>query len=325
MPENDAPHLALSDSAARQLANATKTVAQMSTITPRWLVRLMQWVPVEAGIYRLNRVRHPEDVEVACPPRGEGDLPLTFVDYEESPREYFLSSVSAVLDVHTRVSDLYSNPYDQIEEQLRLLIESIKERQEGELINNQEYGMLTNVAPGQRISTRTGAPTPDDLDELITRVWKEPAFFLTHPAAIAAFGRECTRRGVPPPTVSLFGSQFLTWRGLPLVPSDKVPVVDGKTKMLLLRVGESRQGVVGLYQRGLPGERGLGLSVRFMGISRNAIASYLISLYCSLAVLTPDALGVLDDVEVGKYHEYGHTYSAQPAPKASGRRGGAAR
>jgi len=49
-------------------------------------------------------------------------------------------------------------------------------------------------------------------------VWKEPAFFLAHPKAIAAFGRECTRRGVAPPTASLFGSQFLTWRGLPLVP-----------------------------------------------------------------------------------------------------------
>ena len=322
MPENQGPQLALSDSAARQLANATKTVAQMSTITPRWLVRLMQWAPVEAGIYRVNRVKHPEDVAVACPPRGESELPLTFVDYEESPREYFLSSVSAVLDVHTRVSDLYSNPYDQIEEQLRLLIESIKERQEGELVNNQEYGMLNNAAPEQRLSTRAGPPTPDDMDELITRVWKEPAFFLTHPAAIAAFGRECTRRGVPPPTVSLFGSQFLTWRGLPLVPSDKVPVVGGKTKVLLLRVGEARQGVVGLYQPGLPGERGLGLSVRFMGISRNAIASYLISLYCSLAVLTPDALGVLDDVEVGKYHDYGDKYATPPAPaRAPARRG----
>jgi hypothetical protein len=143
-------------------------------------------------------------------------------------------------------------------------------------------------------------------------VWKEPAFFLAHPLAIAAFGRECTRRGVPPPTASLFGSQFLTWRGLPLVPSDKVPIVDGKTKVLLLRVGESRQGVIGLYQPGLPGERGMGLSVRPMGISRNAIASYLISLYCSLAILTHDALAVLDDVEIGKYHDYGHKYATAP-------------
>lgn len=155
-----------------------------------------------------------------------------------------------------------------------------------------------------KIKARTGAPTPDDLDDLISLVWKEPAFFLAHPKAIAAFGRECTRRGVPPPTVSMFGSQFLTWRGLPLIPCDKIGITGGKTSILLLRTGESRQGVVGLYQPGLQGEQGMGLSLRFMGINHKAIASYLVSLYCSLAVLTEDALGVLENVEVGKYHEY---------------------
>lgn len=300
--------LALSDAAARQLANATKTVPQLSTITPRWLTHLLQWVPVEAGIYRLNKVKDPEAVRVLCAKRDESDLPVTFADYQDRPREYFLNSVATVLDVHTRVSDLYSSPHDQIKEQLRLVIETIKEKQESELINNPDYGLLANVADEQRLATLTGAPTPDDLDDLLTHVWKEPAFFLTHPKAIAAFGRECTRRGVPPPTVSLFGSQFLTWRGLPLVPSDKVPVNDGKTSILLLRVGDKRQGVVGLYQPGLPGEQGPGLSVRFMGIDKNAIASYLISLYCSLAVHSDDALAVLEDVEIGKYHEYPDTY-----------------
>jgi hypothetical protein len=300
---------ALGDSAARQLANATKTVPQLSTISPRWLVHLLQWTPVEAGIFRLNRVKNPLNVQVACSQRDEAALPQTFVDYEEQPREYFLNAVTTILDVHTRVSDLYSSPHDQIREQLRLTIETIKERQENELINNPEYGLLASVDPSQRISTLNGAPTPDDLDELITKVWKEPAFFLAHPLAIAAFGRECTRRGVPPPTVSLFGAQFLTWRGLPLIPSDKVPFDDnGRTKILLLRVGDKRQGVVGLYQPGVAGEQSPGLSVRFMGINRNAIASYLISLYCSLAVLTEDALAVLDDVEVDKYHDYPATY-----------------
>ena len=66
--------------AARQLANATKTTAQLDTITPRWLTRLLQWVPVEAGIYRLNRVKHPETVEIACPPRDESELPQTYVE-----------------------------------------------------------------------------------------------------------------------------------------------------------------------------------------------------------------------------------------------------
>ncbi|HET6896979.1 MAG TPA: family 2A encapsulin nanocompartment shell protein [Vicinamibacteria bacterium] len=301
-------HLALSDSAARGLANATKTVPQMSTISPRWLVHLLQWVPVEAGIYRVNQVKNPDAVQVACAKRDEAEVPQTFVDYVENPREYFLSTVTTILDVHTRVSDLYSSPYDQIREQLRLIIEMIKERQESELINNAEYGLLANVDKAQRLKPRAGAPTPDDFDDLIASVWKEPAFFLTHPRGVAAFGRECTRRGVPPPTVSLFGSQFLTWRGLPLIPSDKVPLEDGRTKVLLMRVGEKRQGVVGLFQPGLTGEQSPGLSVRFMGVGRNAIASYLISLYCSLAILTPDAVAVLDDAEVGKFHDYADKY-----------------
>jgi len=299
---------ALTDVAARQLANATKSAAQLNTITPRWLVRMLHWTPVEAGIYRLNRVINPESVLVACPPRDESELPTTYVGYEEHPREILLNSVATIVDIHTRVSDLYSNPYDQIEEQLRLTIEIVKERQESELINNADYGMLASASPEQRLSTLAGPPTPDDFDQLITKVWKEPAFFLTHPLGAAAFGRECTRRGVPPPTVSLFGSQFITWRGIPVIPSDKVPVEGNKTKVLLLRVGEQRQGVVGLFQPGLTGEKSPGLSVRFMGISRNAIVSYLVSLYCSLAVLTPDALAVLDNVEVGKFHEYAHTY-----------------
>jgi len=308
----------LSEGAARQLANATKTHAHWAGITPRWLVNFLTWTPVEAGIFRLNRVRDSEGdrIDVECsPPRGQNpDLPETFVDYEETPREYFLKAVTTVLDVQTRVSDLYSQPFDQVQEQLRLLIEKVKERQESELINNAEYGLLASVALAQRLKTRKGPPTPDDLDELLSRVWKEPGFFLAHPRTIAAFGRECTRRGVPPPTVTLFGTTFITWRGVPLVPSDKVRIETGsdgveRSKILLIRTGEKKQGVVGLFQPGVPGEVAPSLSVRFMGINRKAIASYLISLYCSLAVLTDDALAVLEDVEVGRYPDYTHAYA----------------
>ena len=295
---------ALGDIAARQLAIATRTVPQLPIITPRWLTHLLSWIPVEAGIYRVNKVKDHSTIQVDCSGRDERLLPQSYVDYIENPREYLLSSVNTVVDVHTRISDLYSKPYNQISEQLRLTIETIKERQESELINNKEYGLLSSVVPSQVIKTRTGAPTPDDLDELITKVWKEPGFFLLHPLAIAAFGREATRRGVPPPTVSLFGSQFLTWRGIPLIPSDKVPVVNNKSKIILIRTGESRQGVVGLYQPNLPGQQTPGLSVRFMGINDQAIASYLVSLYCSLAVLVDDAIAVLDDVVINNYHEY---------------------
>ena len=306
MPEKAEVRHTLSEQQARQLANVTKTVPMMEAITPRWLVTFLSWVPVEAGTYRVNKVKvtRPGTRTIECSPDEEIDLPEIYVDYEEKPREYTLNAVTTVLDVQTRISDLYRSPHDQIREQLRLMIEKVKERQESELVNNAEYGLINNVAPEFKVKARKGAPTPDDLDELIARVWKEPCFFLAHPRAIAAFGRECTRRGVPPPTVNLFGSQFLTWRGIPLVPSDKLAIKNEKTSILLLRTGEKRQGVIGLFQPGLPGEVSPSLSVRFMGINHKAIASYLISLYCSIAVLTEDAIGVLENVNVDQYHEY---------------------
>jgi len=305
VPE-DVNRVSLREEAAFQLASVTKTAPQFGAITPRWLVRLLDWKPLESGTFRLNKVDESKAIESVCSHEDESTIASTFVGYLDEPREYRLSSINAVLNVHTRVSDLLSNPYDQVREQLRLLIESVKEKQESELLNNADYGLLNNVADSQKLKTRKGAPTPDDLDELLTKVWKEPSLFLAHPRAIAAFGRECTRRGVPPPTVSLFGAPFLTWRGVPLIPSDKLAVrsKDQKSKILLLRVGEKKQGVVGLFQPGLPGEQSPGLSVRFMGIDQRALASYLVSLYCSAAVLTDDAIALLEDVDVGQYHEY---------------------
>jgi len=245
-------------------------------------------------------------------------IPETYVDYELKPREYSLNAVQTVVRVHTRVSDLYNDPHNQLEQQLRLTIEGMKEKQEWELINNKDFGLLHNVDPGMRISTRYGAPTPDDLDDLLGLVWKKPAFFLAHPKAIAAFERECTWRGVPPVTVNLYGAPVITWRGVPIIPSDKLEVSGhlasrglGTTNILLVRVGEEEQGVVGLHQAGIPGEIAPSLSARLMGLDKLGVASYLLTLYFSLAVLTDDALAVLENVEVGYYHDYQHKTTKQ--------------
>lgn len=242
---------------------------------------------------------------------GEPELPPALVDYEMDPAEYPLQVIQTVLRAHTRVTDLYNNPIDQLSEQLRHSIEAIKERQEWELINNPQFGLLNAANNTMRVHTRKGTPTPDDMDELISRVWKKPAFFLAHPAAIAAFGRECTLRGVPPATVQLFGSPFITWRGIPIIPTDKLLVggrsrpIDGigRTNIILIRVGEADQGVVGLHHVGIPGEVQPSLAIKLMGINRRSVAEYLVSLYFSLAALTDDAVGVLEDVEVGTYHD----------------------
>ena len=303
--------LSLGPIAARQLSTATVTIPQWDYITPRWLLNLLPYVNVDGGAYRINRVIDKKGKggallpELATVGGGENELPTTYVDFEENPQEIELSAITTVLHTHTRITDLYSNKIDQLREQVRLTVEAVKEREEHELINNLEFGLLNKVSDKYRIKTRKGQPTPDDLDELLNLVWKRPAFFLAHPKAITAFGREATRRGVPPVVVHLFGSPFITWRGIPLIPSNKIPIAkDGTTRILLLRVGEDKRGVVGLQKVGVAGEVEPGLSVRYSGTSDNSIASHLVTRYFSLAVLADDALGSLDGVVLNKYHEY---------------------
>ncbi|MEV6564652.1 family 2B encapsulin nanocompartment shell protein [Streptomyces kronopolitis] len=231
---------------------------------------------------------------------GEPSLPGTFVDYDLAPREYELSVAQTVLRTHSRVGDLYSDPMNQVEEQLKLTVQALRERQEHEMINNPEFGLLRNVALPQRIHTRSGPPTPDDLDDLLATVWKDPGFLLAHPQTIAAIGRECSARGLYPTAVDFMGHSLPSWRGVPIFPCNKIPVTKERTSsILLMRTGEEKQGVVGLHQTGIPDEYEPSLSVRYMGLDDRAVLQYLVSAYYSAAVLVPDALGVLDDVQIG--------------------------
>ncbi len=252
-----------------------------------------------------GRLKKPQDkagqaaIPLAAGHAGEPSIQGGYVDYELAPREYELSVAQTVLRVHTRVADLFSNTMDQTEQQLRLTIEALRERQEYELINNRDFGLLHNADLKQRVHTRHGPPTPDDMDELLSRRRKS-RFFLAHPRTIAAFGRECTRRGIYPTTVDVQGSPCMAWRGVPLLPCDKIPITEQRTSsILVLRTGQEDQGVVGLRRTGLPDEVEPGLSVRRMDLTDKAITNYLVSTYFSAALLVPDALGVLENVELG--------------------------
>jgi CRP-like cAMP-binding protein len=243
------------------------------------------------------------DVPVQAGHVGEPVLPGGFVDYELSPREYELSLTQTVLRVHTRVADLYNDPMNQTEQQLRLTIEEIRERQEWELVNNREFGLLHTADYGQRISTFAGPPTPDDLDELLS-MRRKTRLFLAHPKAIAAFFRQCNRRGLVPGTVNVDGHEVPAWRGVPIFPCGKIPISEQHTSSIIaLRTGEADQGVIGLYQTGIPDEYQPGLNVRFMGIDTTAIMSYLVTAYYSLAILVPDAAGILENVQIGRMPE----------------------
>ncbi|GHJ35721.1 family 2B encapsulin nanocompartment shell protein [Streptomyces sp. TS71-3] len=254
-----------------------------------------------SSLPRQRQNRHGEaEIAMSAGHTGESSLPGAFVDYELKPREYELSVAQTVLRVHSRVADLYNGPMNQTEEQLRLTIEALRERQEHELINNREFGLLHNADFKQRIQTHSGPPTPDDLDELLCRR-RGSRVFLAHPRTIAAIGREFNARGLYPNHVDLGGQQVPAWRGVPILPCNKIPITKENTSsVIVMRTGEENQGVIGLRQTGLPDEYEPGLSVRFMGIDDKAIISYLVTTYYSAAVLVPDALGVLENVQIAR-------------------------
>ncbi|MFI5776359.1 hypothetical protein [Nocardia sp. NPDC051570] len=223
----------LSTTAAAQLAHTTKSEPQMQGITSWWLTRMLPWVEVKGGVYRVNR----------------------------------------------RLTHTVGN---------------------GDLVNNPDFGLLNNCDLKQRIYTEAGPPTPDDMDELLS-MRRHTKLFLAHPKAIAAFGRECNKRGLYPEPIDVDGHRIPAWRGVPIYPCGKIPVSNTQTTSILaMRIGEKDQGVVGLHQTGLPDEYEPGLNIRFKGIDDRSIISYLVSCYYSAAVLVPDALGVLDNVLVAR-------------------------
>lgn len=262
---------------------------------------------LHAHVERYKEMRRaPQDkagqaaIKLSAGHTGEVALPGTYADYDPSPREYELSLAQTILHVHSRVGDLFNDPMDQLEEQLRLTVHALRETQEHELINNRDFGLLHAAEYKQRINTRTGPPTPDDMDELLCRR-RNTKCFLAHPRAIAAFRQECTKWRIDPEIVEFEGSRVAAWRGTPILPVDKIPISErGTTSILAMRVGVEKQGVIGLFRDKLADEREPGLSVRKMGINDKAIGSYLVSTYYSAAALIPDALGVLENVEINR-------------------------
>ncbi|MEV5894827.1 family 2B encapsulin nanocompartment shell protein [Nonomuraea fuscirosea] len=251
----------------------------------------------ESLLRPVNR-RGEAAVAVSAGHTGEPVIDGTFVDYDLHPREYELSVAQTILRVHTRVADLYNDPMNQIEQQLRLTVHELRERQEWELLNNREFGLLHNTDYDQRIYPWSGPPTPDDLDELIA-MRRKTRLLLAHPKAIAAFFRECNKRGLVVGSIEVNGHEVPAWRGIPIFPCGKIPISAGRTTSILaLRTGEDDQGVVGLHQTGIPEEYEPGLNVRFMDINEQAVMSYLVSAYYSVAVLVPDAIGILEDVDI---------------------------
>ena len=291
--------------------------------SPRWICQMMvqrACVPVTGGIYRLNKVAEPfiqvqtstgsplvnlpsQNLHIMHSHNEGTTLSSSYAAYDEAPREIHLSPIQTVVKMHTRIPALYSTHHNQLEMQLSLAAEWMYESKENLIFNHPDWGLVNSVAPRLQLKSAEG-PTPDLLDEMLSRIWKVPDVFVMHPEAIAVFAQTCSKMGITLETIEFNGGHFITWRGLPILPTNKLYLSDGKgtqlqdrkaggakTNVLLLRMGEDKQGVISLYAAGTEGSpRFPFITVDFMGISDESVASYLMTMYAAIAVLTAGAL-----------------------------------
>lgn len=164
-----------------------------------------------------------------------------------------------------------------------------------------EYGLLSQVTPEQTNKTLGGAPTPDDLDALLTKVWKTPARSSlpirsvwppsagsAPTAAFPVVSESLRRRSSSPGAASRSQRQ--------------IAVVKGKTKFIW-SAPAGHWSASRPVQPGLVGEQGARSVGALQGSNTPAVTTWC-RCTSSLAVLTDDALAVLEGVAVDQFHEY---------------------
>lgn len=326
---------------ARTLSSTTKSAPIWSPRTPRWILEFLRTqalVPVEGGTYQINHVIddeagtqiHPEPllyVASATLKASHSHPDQTPVEssaalYETAPREIRLQPVQSIVKIPNRVPALYSDHHDQLQSQLRVNSEFIYETAENMVFNHPDYGLLNNVAPRMQFQAE-GPPTPDVLDDLLALAWRRPDLFVMHPDTLAELRKQANAQSLRLEEVEIFGSSFSTWRGLPIVPSNKLHLVadegtrgsgekgkgkEGKgkegtarvrgiarTSILVMRLGEAKQGIVYLCPKGVEGNlRQPSITVDFMGLDDQAMLRYLLTAYTAVAVLSSGALARAD-------------------------------
>jgi hypothetical protein len=335
-PSNgDSTGTLLTKERAQPLASVFRTRPYWSGRTPRWVVKYMHHHKAYLSITNygmlINQVaedyirpRAMTQGNVSQLPRDhlkiehsqpEGTvLAPSYALYDPNPHRIFLEPVQAIVKVHTLVPTLFSNNYDQLQQQIDITADYIYEMEENLLFNHPRFGLLQNVRAPYNV-TVDEPPSPNLLDDMLARVWVEPDLFAMHAEALHAFRTRANDLGIQLEVVERCGGRFTAWRGVPIFPTnklhlrsksaassageehelvDRVPSIS-TTHVVLMRTGEAKQGVVGLYAANNKGSnRYPEISVEFMRISDDAVASYVLTMHMAAAVLTPNALSVAE-------------------------------
>src|SRR3990172_8098319 len=105
----------LKPSAALQISYIHPSRPIWPGITPRWLLKILPFVSIESGVYRINQVKG--NFDVIHQPSFNKELPKTFADYDLKPKEVTLSGIHTILRLNNVSGDLYNAPHNQLKEQ----------------------------------------------------------------------------------------------------------------------------------------------------------------------------------------------------------------
>ena len=178
-----------------------------------------------------------------------------FVDYELAPREFELSIAQTILRVHTRVQDLFNEPIDQLEQQLRLTIEAMRERQEHELVNNRDSVCCTTRTSASASIPAAAHPPRTTWISCSTRSGRTPASSSRTRKPSPRSATSAAGRASSPETIHVPGGRLSAWRGVPIYPCWKIPISEHRTtSIMVMRTGEADRGVIGLRKTGLVDE-----------------------------------------------------------------------
>lgn len=255
--------------------------------TPRWMCKFLDEVDIPNGTYQINKAISKGPIDRETDEYGnvsEGNIP-----YIKDPHVVKLYAVETILKIPSTVLDIYNIPHGQLTQQLKLTLEMIMEASEDLSFFHENYGLLPYCKEHDRMLDPESKNLPHILDTMMEHVWIKPSFFVMHQSSLRQLLFDCTSMGIYPSTIDVFGCSFISWRGIPILPSNKLDN-GGKSYIFLMRTGEDVRGVVMLKNSSLTHNKIKSLSVKEKSTDSKGISSFHIAYYCNVAVLSPDAI-----------------------------------
>lgn len=273
---------------AKQLTEINKTLPIWEDSTPRWLLKILEAKGIENTTFRINKVKSINKILVD----GYEYDPIIQdnVEYHHQPIEIELSALETLVKVPSKIYDVMNHPHDQMGYQIELTIQNIYEHKEKYFINNLDTGLISFCTKNNRIQEYNTVINPYILDNLLSLVWIKPTFYLMHPTSLSDFCKSCNDKGLNTGCMELFGYQFVTWRGLPIITSDKIPFSKSGTFVFLIRTGVEDSGVIQLYNIAPTKSGHQGVFIETAMTDHLGNVTSRISTYTNIAVLSNESI-----------------------------------